>query len=191
MATNKITTSNVTFYPQPNGDLLIRRRHFRNLVGVVLALPFIAAAVFVVYRFFVSLLFGQLRSEDLGEALVWLASCSGVGLAGGALLLYSARELRSPDLLIEKSLRRVTLRPRLVLGAPTQIQSLEAFTHVAHRIVSRVDERGADYAVHRVDLIRADGSVMPIAEVAKKQHGPVMDMLAAATGLPQLRPPAI
>ena len=179
MTKNKITTSNMTFRPQPNGDLLIRRRHLRNLVGMVLSLPFIAVGAFVLFRFIITLFSGRFVLEELGETLTWLLCSSGFGLFGIALWMYSLKQLRSPDILIEKTLRRVTLRPRLPFGAPAPSYPFDAFASVVHFVVPNRFES------HRVGLMFADGNVMPIAEITKRQRDQTMEMLTTATGLPE------
>jgi hypothetical protein len=162
MPTERVTTTNVTLQVQPNGDVDIRRRVSSGLVGVAVGLALIA----------------------LGLWMLREGMCFAVALLASALLplIQSSKELRMPNILIEKSPRRVTQQLRWPSRGAGKSWSLDAFAGVAYYITT--GRRGIQ--MHQVGLVFSDGKPFPLARIAPGQREQVMNMLTTATGLPKL-----
>ena len=162
MSEEKITTINVTGQVLPNGDVYIRRRVSSGLGGLVVGLLLIAFGLWM-----------------------WKESmCFGWVLPIVALLplAQSAQELSRPDVLIEKSPRRVAQQPRWPSKGAGQSWSLDAFAGVAY--YTTPGRRGI--RVHQVGLVFPDGKLFPLARITPAQREQVMNVLTTATGLPKL-----
>jgi hypothetical protein len=101
-------------------------------------------------------------------------------------LIYSGQELRAPNILIEKSSRRVTLRSRWPFSATAQSWPLDAFAGVAYHVMSQIKTRHSTTNVYGTSLVFSDGKPLPLTEIAPKQREQVMGILTAVTGLPEL-----
>ena len=162
MPEEKITAINVTGQVLPNGDVYIRRRVSSGLWGLI------AGAAVIVFGLW-----------SLREGV-----CFGWAFLVVALLplAQSAKELQRPDVLIERSPRRVTQQPRWPSKGTGQSWSLDAFAGVAH--YTAIGRRWTQ--AHRVGLVFSDGKLFPLAQIMPTQREQVMSMLTTATGLPKL-----
>ena len=176
MPNKTVETTNMTFQVQPNGNVHIRRRLLRSFVGVVLGLLFIAIGI---------VLFMSLLS---GKASPIYVPC-GLFVFGVVLLIYSGKELGAPDILIEKSLRRVTQQSRWPFRSTVQIWPLDAFVSVAYHVIGYITTRRSKTSVYGVSLVFPDGKTLPLAEITPKQREQVMEILKTATGLPEYQSP--
>jgi hypothetical protein len=162
MPTERMTTPNVTLQVQPNGDVDIRRRVSSIWVEATIGLLFIAFGLWM-----------------LREGM-----CFAVALLAAALLplIQSGKELRRPNILIEKSPRRVTQQLRWLSQGAGQSWSLDAFAGAAYYITT--GRRGIQ--MHQVGLVFSDGKLFPLARITPTQREQVMSLLTTATGLPKL-----
>jgi len=162
MPEEKITAINATAQVLPNGDVYIRRRVSSGLGGVAVGLALMA----------------------LGLWMLREGMCFAVALLAAALLplIQSGKELRRPNILIEKSPRRVTQQLRWPSRGDGQSWSLDAFAGVAYYITT--GRRGIQ--MHQVGLVFSDGKLFPLAQITPAQREQIMSMLTTATGLPKL-----
>ena len=162
MPTERVTTTNVTLQVQPNGDVDIRRRVSSGLVDMAVGLALMA--------------FGLWALRE-GVCFGWIFMA--VALLP---LVQSGKELRRPNILIEKSPRRVTQQLRWPSKGAGQSWSLGAFAGVAYYVTT--GRRGIQ--MHQVGLVFSDGKLFPLARITPAQREQVMSMLTTATGLPKL-----
>jgi hypothetical protein len=175
MSAKRVTTTNMTFQVQPNGDVAIRRRVLRSILGAILGLLFIVLGIWI----------GISSLSGKGDSFYVVC---GLFVFGVFLLIYSGQELRAPNILIEKSSRRVTLRSRWPFNATAQSWPLDAFAGVAYHVMSQIKTRHSTTNVYGISLVFSDGKPLPLAEIAPKQREQVVEMLTAATSLRQLEP---
>ena len=162
MPEEKITAINATAQVLPNGDVYIRRRVSSGLVDMAVGLALIA--------------FGLWALRE-GVCFGWIFMA--VALLP---LVQSSKELRRPNILIEKSPRRVTQQLRWPSKGTGQSWSLDAFAGVAHYTAIGRPWMQAQ----RVGLVFLDGKLFPLAQITPAQREQVMSMLTTATGLPKL-----
>lgn len=173
MSAKRVTATNATFQVRPNGDVVIERRVLRSIVGVILGLLFSVLGIWM----------GIASLSAKGDS--FFVVC-GLFVFGLALLIYSGQELRAPNIWIEKSSRRVTLRSRWPLKAAAQSWPLDAFAGVAYHVMGHITTRYRKTNVYGVSLVFSDGKSLPLAEIAPKQREQVVEILTATTGLPEL-----
>ena len=169
MAQNKLVSNNATLIVQPNGDLLIKPRRLRSIVGLALVLPLLVGAIL----FLVSAFSDGIKIS----ALLWAVVLGGLAYF---LARNSWRDVRKPGLTIEKTAQRVN-RPG---GQDAQSWPIDTFVGVVSVVSGSIGRQGNERSqIYQVGLALPDGSIMPLVETGYKQRDKAMAMITEATGL--------
>ena len=171
MAQNKLVTNNATMIIQPNGDLLIKPRRLRNIVGLALVLPLAVGSIFFLISAF---------SEVSLDSLLWAVALGGLGYF---LARSSWRNVRKSDLMIEKTTQRVS-RPG---GRDPQSWPFSAFIGVASVVsfsFGRQGRQGNERSqIFQIGLVFSDGNLLSLVETGYKRRDKAVTMIAETTGL--------
>jgi hypothetical protein len=170
MAQSKFLTNDATLHVQANGDVFINRRRLLSGAGVFAGLFLVLFGIATLINFFSSFnLYGLLYTIGL-----WVS--------GYNVVRFAWQGFRQPNIRIEKSAQRVSLRPTL-MGGEARHWSFSQFAGVAiwHSNKIRVGETTED--VYQAGLVLSDGQPMALVEIPAKKCDKVAEILVAATGM--------
>ncbi len=172
MAQNKLVTNNATMIIQPNGDLLIKPRRLRSMMGFVLVLPIAVGTIFFLINGF--------SEGGSFSSLTWAIV---LGVLGFFLARSSWRDVRKPDLMIEKTAQRVN-RPG---GQDPQSWAFSTFIGVTSVVSGSLGRQGLQDAersqIFQIGLTFHDGKLMSLVETGYKKRDKAISMIAEITGL--------
>ena len=179
MTQAKFLTNNATMHIRANGDVLIKRRRFLYGAGLIAG--------------------GFLALGGLGFLIIGLFDFDLAGLLFGAPMVLGSyfvlraawRGLREPEILIEKSARRITLKPGLLRGGVQRWSFTDligvAIWHsgrkpVGLKLVELFTETSLE-EVYQAGVVVSGGQPLALVEIPAKSQESVAEILTQATGL--------